>query len=224
MGGEPNLLTQLRSSQNGTFKKVKEEGWQKSWFFQYDYNLYTDKWNGFNRHFAFGRRWMYGKTYKIGMGLGLDFNRFVFNDKYSDIHPFHDKITIRNMQLRGEVLQRIALRRLGLNWDLGGYGGFNITRRVRVTDKTYIDDGLGQQIPADSYSKRVSTYYNAKALNLFEYGAFTRISYSIQNVINIGVYGSYRLSPVIMKDDFLIGSTSNQPSPWNIGIEFEIMP
>ena len=224
MGGEPNLLTQLRSSQNGTFKKVKEEGWQKSWFLQYDYNLATDKWNGFNRHFAFGRRWMYGKTYKIGMGLGLDFNRFVFNDKDSDVHPFHDKITIRNMQLRGEVLQRIALRRLGLNWDLGGYGGFNITRRVRVTDKTYIDDGLGVQIPADSYSKRVSTYYNAKALNLFEYGAFTRISYSIQNVLNIGVYGSYRLSPVIMKNDFLIGGTNNQPSPWNIGIEFEVTP
>jgi len=224
MGGEPNLLTKLRSSQNGTFKKVKEEGWQKSWFLQYDYNLATEKWNGFNRHFAFGRRWMYGKTYKIGADVGLDFNRFVFNDKDSDIHPFHDKITIRNMQLRGQILQRVALRRLGLNWDLGAYGGFNITRRVRVADKTYIDDGLGQQIPADSYSRRISTYCNAKALNLFEYGAFTRVSYSIQNMLNIGVYGSYRLSPVIMKDDFLIGSASNQPSPWSVGVELEIIP
>ena len=61
-------------------------------------------------------------------------------------------------------------------------------------------------------------------MNLFEYGATTRISYSIANILNIGVYGSYRLSPVITKEDFLIGNPNNQPSPWSVGIEFELMP
>ena len=210
--------------QDGTFKKVKKEGWQKTTFFQYDYILPNGTWNGFNRHFAFGRRLMYGKSYKIGIGLGLDWNRFVHNDKDSDSHPFHDQMMMRNMQVRGELIQRIVLRRVGLNWDLGGYGGINITRRVRITDKTYITDDMGQHISNDDYSKKTTTYYNAKIMNRFEYGAFTRISYSIQNMLNIGVYGSYRLSPVITKDDFLIGSSDNQPSPWSIGIEFELVP
>ena len=152
-GGDINLLTQYRNSQNGTFKKVKEEGWQNSLYFQYDYNLPNATWNGFNRHFAFGRRWMYGKTYKIGMGLGLDWNRFVSNDKDSDFHPFHDQIMLRSMQLRGELMQRVAIRLWGINWDLGGYGGINITRRVRITDKTYITDDMGQPISDNDYSK-----------------------------------------------------------------------
>ena len=227
MGGDINLLTQYRNSQNGTFKKVKEEGWQNTLYFQYDYNLPNATWNGFNRHFAFGRRWMYGKSYKIGMGLGLDWNRFVRNDKDSDIHPFHDQVMLRNMQLRGELLQRVIIRLWGVNWDLGGYGGINITRRLRITDKTYITDDLGQHISDDVYSKKVTTYYNCKNMNLFEYGAFTRISYSIQNMINIGVYGSYRLSPVCRDTDNLIhpsGECYISPSPWSVGIEFEIMP
>jgi len=227
MGGDINLLADNLNSQNGTFKKVKEEGWQNTTFFQYDYILPNGTWNGFNRHFAFGRRWMYGKTYKIGMGLGLDWNRFVYNDKDSDIHPFHDQIMLRNMQLRGELLQRIVLRRVGLNWDLGGYGGINMARRVRITDKTYITDDLGQHISDNDYSKKVTTYYNAKIMNLFEYGAFTRLSYSIANLLNIGVYGSYRLSPVCKDTDDLIhpdGDCYISPSPWSVGIEFEIVP
>ncbi len=223
-GDDINLLTQYRNSQNGTFKKVDAEGWQKTTYFQYDYNLPNATWNGFNRHFAYGQRWMYGKTYKIGMGLGLDWNRFVSNDKDSDSHPFHDQIMLRNMQLRGELMQRVVIRLWGINWDFGGYGGINITRRVRITDKTYITDDIGQHISNDDYSKKVTTYYNAKIMNLFEYGAFTRISYSIANMLNIGVYGSYRLSPVITKDDFLIGSPNDQPSPWSVGIELELVP
>ena len=225
--GDINLLTQYRNSQNGTFKKVKEEGWQNSLYFQYDYNLPNATWNGFNRHFAFGRRWMYGKTYKIGMGLGLDWNRFVSNDKDSDFHPFHDQIMLRSMQLRGELMQRFAIRLWGINWDLGGYGGINITRRVRITDKTYITDDMGQPISDNDYSKKITTYYNAKIMNLFEYGAFTRISYSIANMLNIGVYGSYRLSPVCKDTDDLIhpdGDCYISPSHWSVGIEFEILP
>ena len=227
MGEDINLLASYRNSQNGTFKKVKTEGWQKTTFFQYDYILPNGTWNGFNRHIAFGRRWMYGKTYKIGMGLGLDWNRFVYNDKDSDIHPFHDQVMLRNMQLRGELMQRVGIRLWGINWDLGGYGGINITRRLRITDKTYITDDLGQHISDNDYSKKVTTYYNAKIMNLFEYGAFTRISYSIANMLNIGVYGSYRLSPVCKDTDDLIhpdGDCYISPSPWSVGIEFEIVP
>ena len=61
-------------------------------------------------------------------------------------------------------------------------------------------------------------------MNFFEYGATTRISYCIGNMLNIAVYGSYRLSPVIVKDDFLLGSPNSQPSPWSVGIEFELVP
>ena len=227
MGGDINLLTQYRNSQNGTFKKVEAEGWQKTTYFQYDYNLPNATWNGFNRHIAIGRRWMYGKSYKIGMGLGLDWNRFVNNDKDSDIHPFHDQVMLRNMQLRGELLQRVVIRLWGINWDLGGYGGINITRRVRITDKTYITDDMGQPISGNDYSKKITTYYNAKIMNLFEYGAFTRISYSIANMLNIGVYGSYRLSPVCKDTDDLIhpdGDCYISPSHWSVGIELELIP
>ena len=60
-------------------------------------------------------------------------------------------------------------------------------------------------------------------MNLFEYGATTRLSYSIANMVNVGIYGSYRLSPIITKEDFLIGSKAKNPSPWSIGIEFELV-
>ena len=222
MGGDINLLANKRNSQNGTFKKVSGEGWINTYYFQYDYNLFNDAWNGFNRHFAFGERWLYGKSYKIGVGLGLDWNRFVRKDKDSDVHPYHDKVVLSSMQVRAELLQRIMIRRIGVNWDLGGYGGINITRRVRITDKTYITDDMGQHISGNDYSKKVTEYYGCKAMNRFEYGAFTRISYSIMNIINVGVYGSYRLSPVITKEDPLIGNTD--PSPWGFGVEIEIMP
>ena len=230
MSGEINLLTQYKNSQNGTFKKVEKEGWQKTTFFQYDYNLPTDAWNGgFSRHFAFGRRWMYGKSYKIGMGLGLDWNRFVANKYYPNPNNLREDedpdrtITMRQMQLRAELLQRVVIRLWGINWDLGVYGGINALRRVKIVDNMKWQDAEGN--PTHPYNNNVTSYYNfCRAMNLFEYGATTRISYSIANMLNIGVYGSYRLSPVITKDDFLIGSPNNQPSPWSVGIEFELMP
>ena len=224
-GGDINLLAGNRNSQNGTFKEVKEEGWQKTTFFQYDYNLPNDTWKGgFSRHFAYGRRWLYGKSYKIGGGLGLDFNRFVTKEQLPDAMEVADReITMRNMQLRGELLQRVVIRLWGINWDLGVYGGINALRRVKVIDNFKWQDAEGN--PTQPYNSKVTSYYNhCKAMNLFEYGATTRISYCIANMLNIGVYGSYRLSPVITKDDFLIGSPNNQPSPWSVGIEFELVP
>ena len=206
--------------QDGTFRTIKEEGWQKSTFFQYDYNIGNATWNGFNRHFAFGRRWFYGKTYKIGMGLGLDWNRFVAKDM-----GFNNRVTtMRQMQVRGELLQRIPFRRLGLNWDLGLYGGINVSRSVKEVIMMYSDEGM--VIPENfHFSPRVVTLYNkCTAMNLFEYGATTRISYSIANMFNIGIYGSYRLSPVITKDSIIIGHKANNPSAWSVGIEFELVP
>ena len=228
MGGDISLDANTRRlwGQDGTFPTIKEEGWQKSTFFQYDYNLYTDTWNGFNRHFAFGRRWMYGKTYKIGFGWGLDFNRFVANAPGPVTPSVKDRATImRQMQLRGELLQRIVMRRIGVNWDLGCYGGVNATRRVKLIDKITFYDGDLQPVDPVPYNETVSTLLKGcKAMNLFEYGATTRVSYNIANLVNVGVYASYRLSPVITKDDFLIGTKANNPSPWNFGIEFELVP
>lgn len=223
-GDDINLLTQYRNSQNGTFKEVKKEGWQKTTYFQYDYILPNSTWNGFSRHFAFGRRWLYGKSYKIGMGLGLDWNRFVAKGQIPDAMEVENRETImRQMQLRGELMQRIVIRMWGINWDLGVYGGINALRRVKVVDHMKWQDAEGN--PTQPYNSKVTSYYNhCRAMNLFEYGATTRVSYSIANLLNIGVYGSYRLSPVITKEDYLIGTKANNPSPWSVGIELEVTP
>ena len=225
-GGETHLLTGHLNSQNGTFKTVKREGWQKTTFFQYDYNLGNDIWNGFNRHFAFGRRHFYGKTYKIGFGLGLDFNRFVANAPSPGTPSVKDRTTImRQMQFCGELLQRIVMRRIGVNWDFGCYGGVNLTRRVKLIDKITFCDGDLQTMDPAPYNETVSTLLKGcKAMNLFEYGATTKLSYTLENAINIGIYASYRLSDIITQDDGIIGPKANNPSPWSFGIEFEIMP
>ena len=219
MGGDITVKANNGLSGNdGTFKKVKGEGWQKSTFFQYDYNLGTERWNGFNRHFAIGRRSFYGKTYKVGFGWGLDWNRFVAKNSLG----IKDRTTtMRQMQFRLELLQRVMIRRIGVNWDLGVYGGINITRRVKTTDQLQ----FAEPDPTYNYNPNVNTYYRGcKAMNLFEYGATTRLSYCIDNMLNIGIYGNYRLSNIITRQDFLIGNPASQPSPWSFGIEFELLP
>jgi subtilisin family serine protease len=234
-GGDINLLADKHNSQNGTFKKVKEEGWQRSMFFQYDYNLPAHQWNGFNRHYAIGMRWFYGKTYKIGMGLGLGANKFVTKSKdpiHLDSYPGSvsganiekHKAMAKTLQLQGELLQRIVLRSWGINWDLGGYGGINFTRRVKTEDKVIWTDASGNALTSQPYNPHVTTIYrNYKTINRFEYGAMTRLSYSIQNMLNIGVYARYRFSDIVNQEDFMLGA-QKQPSPWSFGIEFEILP
>ena len=214
---------------DGTFQKIKREGWQGTWFLQYDYNLGNEMWNGFNRHFAIGHRQFYGKTYKIGFGLGLDFNRFVANHDHKATMPSyevtHRKTQLRQMQFRGEILQRIVIHRIDVNWDLGIYGGINITHRVKTTDDVdWLDDN-----PPLSSDNKVVTYYNRqKGLNLFEYGISTRLSYTFGNSVNLGVYANYRLSkaigPTTTQLNYLTGQICTEPSPWNFGIEIEIMP
>ena len=207
---------------DGTFQKIESEGWQKNVFFQYDYNLGNDTWNGFNRHFAFGYRYLYGKTYKFGFGWGLDWNRFVSNNSLG----LNDrKTTMRQMQFRGELLQRIVLRRIGFNWDLGAYGGVNLTRRVKLVDKVTYLDANNQPVDPTPYDEKVTTHFTGcKAMNRFEYGVTTRLSYCFENAINLGVYANYRLSDIITKDDGMIGPKANNPSPWSFGVEIEIMP
>ena len=227
LGGNTNIATNTKrvGGQDGTFKDVKEEGWQKTTFFQYDYNLCTEKWNGFNRHFAFGRRWLYGKSYKIGMGFSLDWNRFVSLDDNFLLHPFRDRTILRNMQVRGELMQRVVLRRLGLDWDLGVYGGINVTRRMKLVQYAEFMDIFNQPVDPQPFSNKTVAYFRGvRSMNLFDYGATTRISYSIANMFNIGVYGRYRLSPFITKDDSYIGATVKDFSSWSVGIEFEIKP
>ena len=225
MGGDICLRDNNKkrfSGNDGTFQKVKNEGWQKTMYLQYDYNLGTNVWNGFNRHFAFGRRYFYGKTYKIGFGWSLDWNRFVAKNS---LGVNNRTTTMRQMQFRLEALQRVMLRRIGLAWDLGAFGGVNITRRLKLADKVTYLDADSQPINPAPYNENVTTYYSGcKAMNLFEYGATTRLSYSFENAINLGVYARYRLSDIITKPDGLIGDPSNQPSPWSFGVEIEIMP
>ena len=225
MGGDINLLANNRNSQNGTFKEVKKEGWQRSFFLQLDHPFTNKQWNGFNSHFDFGFRWMYGKTYKIGMGLGLGWNEFICRNKDGQLDLRKGETFMKNFQLRGELFQRIAIRLWGINWDLGVYGGVNATRNITLIEDINWTDNDGNALNPQPYDSKVVTYLSgAKAMNRFEYGATTRISYSIANLVNIGVYGSYRLSPVITKEDFLLGGPSNQPSPWSVGIEIEVAP
>jgi subtilisin family serine protease len=224
MGGETCLRNRngrFRGN-DGTFQEINNEGWQQSFFFQYDYNLFTDTWNGFNRHLAFGKRHYFGKTYKVGFGWGLDWNHFVAKNS---LGVNERKTIMRQMQFRVELLQRIVMRRIGVNWDLGAYGGVNITRRVELRDKvTFLDDNHQAMDPAP-YDENVSTFLTGcKAMNRFEYGATTKLSYTFLNAINLGVYARYRLSNIITKQDGLIGDPTHQPSPWSFGIEFEIMP
>ena len=224
-GGDINLLAGNRNSQNGTFKKVKKEGWQNTVFVQVDDPLPNKTWNGINTHIAFGRRWMYGKTYKIGMGLGIGWNEFVCNNKEGELDLLKGETRMKNFQVRGELLQRVTIRLWGINWDLGAYGGINLTRNIQLLENVNWTDDNGNALNPQPYDDLVVTHISAvKAMNRFEYGAMTRISYSLYNAINIGLYGSYRLSPVITKNDFIFGGSNHNPSPWSIGLEIELAP
>ena len=224
-GGDINLLADNRNSQNGTFKKVRKEGWQTSFSLQLDHPLTTKQWNGSNNHFGFGFRWMYGKTYKIGMGLGLGWNEFICLNKDGELDLLKGKTSMRNFQLRGELFQRIIIRMWGINWDLGAYGGINLTRNIMLVENFIWTDNDGNTLNPQPYDSKVVTHISGvKAMNRFEYGATTRVSYSIDNVINFGVYGSYRLSPILTKDDPILGNKANNPSPWGVGIEIEFIP
>lgn len=225
---EINLLADENTSHNGTYPDIRHENWQNALNLRFDGNLPTDVWNGFSSHWGIGWRTFYGKAYKIGMGLSLDFNYFAAKDSIPEAASFsisnikERKTTMSNIQIRGELMQRIVIRRIGVNWDLGVYGGINCTRSVRLVDdmKWYDENGNAIQ----PYKSEVRSQFNkCKAMNQFEYGVTTRLSYSVLGQLNLGVYGNYRLSDIITKKDYLIGIPDNNPSPWSIGIELEAM-
>ena len=220
-GEEINLLAEDEASHNGTFPKVRHENWTSSYYLLYEYVLPNTVWNGNSQYLGMGYRAFYGKVYKLGLGFGFRYNKFAANDSIPEATYISDrKTSMRHVQVRGEIMQRIEFRRIGVNWDLGAYGGFNITRNVNVTDK-FVDPTNTINYNSD---KEFSTEYKkCKALNEFEYGVNTRISYQLMGQINLGVYASYRLSDIITKDDFILGKPDNNPSPWSIGIELEIM-
>ena len=225
---EIDLLADEKTSHNGTYPNIRHENWQNSLNLRFDGYLPTDVWNGFNSHWGIGWRAFYGKAYKIGMGLSLDFNNYVAKDSIPETTSFsisnitERKTTMHNIQIRGEIMQRIVIRRIGVNWDLGVYGGINCTRSVRLVDNMKWYDENGNAI--HPYKSEVRSQFNkCKAMNQFEYGVTTRLSYSVLGQINLGVYGNYRLSDVITKKDYLIGIPDNNPSPWSVGIELEAM-
>ena len=213
---------QRLSGQDGTFPKIKREGWETSVYLQYDVLLPTKAWNGFSGVFTVGCRWLYGKTYKIGFGLNLGLAQIISNNQSLNTVGKHDKVNLRTLKIGCEVLQRVMIRRWGVNWDLGAYGNLNGTRNVKTTDKLIWYDDNGQALDPQPYDDEVTTSYtHATSINRYEYGASTRISYRIKNSVSVGVYCRYRLSNVIVHDDFILGKTTDQPSPWSIGLELE---
>lgn len=201
---------------NGTFYKAKQENWQTTSFMQYDYNLPTDTWDGYSRHYAFGRRWLYGKTYKFGMGLSADFYRF----RKKDFPPTYDGIkhttAVRSMQIRGEVFQRLVNRLWGMNWDLGAYGSVALTRKVNDIQTILNTDGW------DYNDRVVVKHTGCENMNRFQYGITTRISKTFSGGIGLSVYGNYRLSDIVTGDDDLLGPANEQPSRWSVGLEVEL--
>lgn len=222
-GDEICLLTDEKTSHNGTMPDIRSENWSTTFYINYAYILPTDTWNGFNRHGALGLRMLHGKGYKLGFGIGIDLNRFVAKDSIPSIPYVNSRETrVNTMQIRLELMQRIEIIRNGLMWDLGVYGGINCTRNTHLIEKVKWYDENGNQIKP--YNEKVETNLRrCKNMNLFEYGINTRLYYTLLGQINLGVTGSYRLSDVISKKDPILGLPDNNPSPWSVGLELELL-
>lgn len=203
---------------------IRNENWSTTFYLNYSYVLPTDTWNGFSSQGGIGLRMLHGKGYKLGFGVGIDFNRFIAKDTIAGTDALENnrETKIRSTQVRLELMQRIEIIRNGLMWDLGVYGGINCTRTIRTTDKMkWYDDNQNQIYP---YKEKVeSIYRRCKNINLFEYGINTRLYYTLLGQINLGVTGSYRLSDVITKKDQILGTPDNNPSPWSVGLELELL-
>lgn len=202
-------------------KEYQGPDWHNEGFFQYDYNLSTSIWNGYNRHYAFGDRFFYGDVYNVGFGLSADFYRFrrsydkyYFDDNELEYKSLNHKIAARSMQIKAEIFQRIVIKSWGMNWDLGAYGSIALTRKVRDY-VNYIPK------PEDHYhydNQIVTHYTGCKSMNLFQYGVTARIGKDFDG-IRISLIGYYRLSDIVTIGDCLLGYQTDQPSPWSIGLE-----
>ena len=167
-------------------------------------------------------RWLTGKTYKIGVSLGFGFCNY---QSTRVLTGHNDRITMKSFALRGEIFHRIVNRMWGVNWDLGAYGDFNGTRKiVHRYDETCMEPHVLSASSTLPYDKRIKTIYSkCKHINRFQYGLITRFSYTILNQINIGFTASYRFSKVITGEDPHIGKPDHNPSPWQFGLEFELL-
>lgn len=166
-------------------------------------NFWSPSWN-------FGVRLLhaYSKAYCIGIGIGMTFTHYRFNNSsvndfektlgitQADIDNYEEVINRRlemNEILNLELFQRIRLRPLGflghgLHWDLGVY--------LSGESDTYT---LGGDKPAGisaSYSER--SYVDAAATTDYHisFGAVTRLTYDM-----IGIYARYRLEDIGKKPD-----------------------
>ncbi len=203
------------SVQNGTFPKIKREGLQSSMTLSYSFNAPDSTWNRYSPSAFYNMRWMWGKTYKIGAGIGFGYHK---RQSTRVLTGQNDHISMQSFVLRGEVFQRVVNRMWGVNWDLGAYGDFNYTRRIvhRYDEVSTMQNDL-------PHDKRIETIYRkCKHINRFEYGLITRFSYTIKSQLNIGVVVGYRLSKVITGEDPLIGNPDHNPSPWHFGFEIEL--
>ena len=217
------LKDNIKNSHNSTMPNIRKENWSSTFYIRYDYALPTDTWNGYSSLFNIGLRMFYGKEYKLGFGMGVDFNRFVAKDSIPEVAYANSRETrMNNTQLRLELVQRIEIIRNGLMWDLGVYGGINCTRNVHTKDeiKWYDENGNNYK----PYDKFVNTdYKKCQAMNLFEYGVNTRLYYTFLGQINLGVSGTYRLSDIITKKDPILGIKDHNPSPLSVGLELELL-
>ena len=158
--------------------------------------------NGWSPSWSFGIRILqsYSKTYSIGIGIGMTFTHYRFND--APLNDFETSLGITQADLSGykevvnrslemsevlnlELFQRIRLRALGLfgnglHWDLGVY--------VSGEGDTYTLGGDNPNGSSSSYSEH--SYADAKATEDYRitYGVVTRLTYDI-----IGIYARYRL-------------------------------
>ena len=206
---------------DGTFQIVKEEGFENGTYMRFDYNFGNNVWNGFNYHFGFGERIMYGKSYKIGFGIGYDHKRFISKDLDINNDGIRNETQILQHQLLLELFQRVIIQRWDVIWDLGGYLDINESRNVKTVNTNLWYDNNGQPMNPQPYEEVESVYKGSKSMNRAEYGITTRISYKVMHLFNVGLYGSYRLSDILIHDDPVLGPTTNEPSPWRIGIDLE---
>ncbi len=158
--------------------------------------------NGWSPSWSFGIRILqsYSKTYSIGIGIGMTFTHYRFND--APLNDFETSLGITQADLSGykevinrslemsevlnlELFQRIRLRALGLfgnglHWDLGVY--------VSGEGDTYTLGGENPNGSSSNYSEH--SYSDAKATEDYRitYGVVTRLTYDV-----IGVYARYRL-------------------------------
>ena len=158
--------------------------------------------NCWSPSWSFGIRILqsYSKTYSIGIGIGMTFTHYRFND--APLNDFETSLGITQTDLSGykevinrslemsevlnlELFQRIRLRALGLfgnglHWDLGVY--------VSGEGDTYTLGGENPNGSSSSYGEH--SYSDAKATKDYRitYGVVTRLTYDI-----IGIYARYRL-------------------------------